>query len=81
MSAVGKHFTLCMDLMSQPCRALFVFSKLNRLHCTIKPVLIHKGQHLMDEFRKINPAAKIPVLIEDDGWVLPERYFFLLPTT
>ena len=49
----SKHFTLCVDTMSQPCRALIVFAKLNKMNYTAKNVLIHKMQHKSEEFLKV----------------------------
>jgi len=31
------------------------------------------GEHLSEEFEKLNPLKKVPV-IEDDGFILRERY-------
>ena len=59
------------DLMSQPCRALIMFLKLNNIPFESRIVALRKGEHLMPEFTKINPLQKVPV-IEHDGFKLTE---------
>ncbi|KAG8192144.1 hypothetical protein JTE90_027787 [Oedothorax gibbosus] len=62
---------LYFDLMSQPCRALDIFLRVNKIPFETKLVALRKGEHLGEEFAKLNPFKKVPVL-EKDGFVLTE---------
>merc|ERR1711971_62441 len=59
------------DLMSQPCRALYIFLKLNKIPYEPKEVALRKGEHRQEEYSKLNPFQRVPV-IDDDGFVLTE---------
>ncbi|XP_015922700.2 glutathione S-transferase theta-1 isoform X1 [Parasteatoda tepidariorum] len=59
------------DLMSQPCRALIIFLKVNNISFESKVVALRKGEHLTEAFSKINPFRKVPV-IDHNGFVLTE---------
>ncbi|XDV21416.1 hypothetical protein PO909_026516 [Leuciscus waleckii] len=60
-----------LDLVSQPCRAVLIFLKDNKIPHTVESIAIQKGQHKTPEFIKLNPMQKLPVL-EDNGFVLTE---------
>ncbi|XP_077097831.1 glutathione S-transferase theta-1-like [Siphateles boraxobius] len=60
-----------LDLMSQPCRAVLIFLKNNKIPHTVEHIAIRKGQQKTPEFTKLNPMQKVPVL-EDNGFVLTE---------
>ncbi|KAL4223753.1 Glutathione S-transferase theta-1 [Mactra antiquata] len=64
------------DLMSQPSRAIYIFLKANKINFVPKPVALRKGEHFNDEFKKLNPWQKVPVL-DDDGFVLTESVAML----
>ncbi|CAF1088981.1 unnamed protein product [Didymodactylos carnosus] len=59
------------DLMSQPCRALYIFLKMTKIPFDAKEIAIRKGEHLTSEYEKLNPMKKVPV-IDDNGFVLTE---------
>lgn len=59
------------DLMSQPCRALIIFLKVNNIPFESKIVALRKAEHKTPEFSKLNPFQKVPV-IEHNGFVLTE---------
>lgn len=59
------------DLMSQPCRALIIFLKINKIPFESKVIALRRGEHLMPEFTKLNPFQKVPVM-EHDGFKLTE---------
>ncbi|NP_956815.2 glutathione S-transferase theta-2 [Danio rerio] len=60
-----------LDLMSQPCRAVLIFLKHNKIPHTVEQIAIRKGEQKTPEFTKLNPMQKVPVL-EDNGFVLTE---------
>ncbi|XP_073696214.1 glutathione S-transferase theta-1-like [Garra rufa] len=60
-----------LDLVSQACRAVLIFLKVNKMPHTVENIAIRKGQHKTPEFTKLNPMQKLPVL-EDNGFVLTE---------
>lgn len=64
------------DLMSQPSRAVYIFLKANNIKFEPKPIALRKGEHLGEEFRKVNPWQKVPVL-DDNGFVLTESVAIL----
>lgn len=59
------------NLLSQPARAIFLFLKANGIPHEFKFVDLAKGEHLSEEYEKLNPLKKVPV-IEDDGFILRE---------
>ena len=60
------------DLMSQPCRALYIFLKMTGIPYEAKEVALRKLEHMTDEYGQLNPFRKVPV-IDDSGFVLTER--------
>ena len=61
------------DLMSQPCRALYIFLKMAGIPFESRTIALGKMEHLTDEYAKINPFKKVPV-IDDSGFILTERF-------
>ncbi|XP_060568670.1 glutathione S-transferase theta-1-like [Ruditapes philippinarum] len=59
------------DLLSQPCRAVYIFFKVAGIPFEAKEIDLFKGEHLTPEFIKKNPNKKIPI-IDDDGFILAE---------
>ncbi|XP_060067850.1 glutathione S-transferase theta-1-like [Ylistrum balloti] len=68
-----KHY---YDLMSQPCRAVYIFLKLNNIPFVDRPVALRKGEHFGEDYKKINPISRVPV-IDDDGFILTESVAIL----
>ncbi|UJR08685.1 hypothetical protein I4U23_012943 [Adineta vaga] len=64
------------DLMSQPCRALYIFLKMTGIPYEAKEVALRKLEHMTDEFNQVNPFRKVPV-IDDSGFVLTESVAIL----
>merc|ERR1712136_632911 len=55
------------DMMSQPCRALYLM-----LHCAGIPyepvqVDLRKGQHMKPDFLALNPLHKVPIAVQESG--------------
>jgi len=64
---------LYMDMLSQPCRALAILVQMNNIPCTIIPIAIRKGDNKSEEFLKLNPVGKVPVLVDtDNDFILTE---------
>jgi glutathione S-transferase len=72
----GAGLKVYYDLMSQPSRAVYLFLKVNNLPFVNKPVALRKGEHLEEEFKKINPFHLVPV-IDDNGFKLTESVAIL----
>ena len=47
---------LYLDMGSQPARAILGFCLMNGIRHEVKLVAIRKGEHMSDEYSKINPA-------------------------
>ncbi|XP_053557947.1 glutathione S-transferase theta-1 [Bombina bombina] len=58
--------TLYVDLLSQPCRSVFIFAKVNNLPVQFRQISLFKGEHLSEEFGKVNSLNKVPALKEGD---------------
>jgi len=71
MPPVKMTLKVYYDLMSQPCRALVIFLKANNIPYEECPVALRKGEHMTDEFAKINPFKRVPA-IDHDGFKLAE---------
>ncbi len=61
------------DLMSQPCRAVYIFLKMTGIPFQPKEIALRKLENMTDEFGQLNPFRKVPV-IDDSGFKLTERY-------
>ncbi|XP_061672265.1 glutathione S-transferase theta-1a [Syngnathoides biaculeatus] len=67
---------LYLDLRSQPCRSLFMFAKANAIPFQFKLVDLAKGEQYGEEFGKISPIRKVPVM-KDGDFVLTESVAIL----
>ncbi|XP_069703062.1 glutathione S-transferase theta-1 [Periplaneta americana] len=59
------------NLLSQPCRAVTLFLKVNNIPHEFKFVDMAKGEHMSEEYEKLNPFKKVPI-IDDNGFILRE---------
>lgn len=59
------------DLLSQPCRAVYLFFKAAGIPFESKEVDLLKGEHYSPELLKKNPYHKLPI-IDADGFTLTE---------
>nr|QNM80618.1 glutathione S-transferase theta [Daphnia pulex] len=64
------------DLMSQPSRAIYLFLKVANIPFESCLVKLREGEHFQDEFTKVNPFRKVPV-IDDNGFKLTESVAIL----
>ncbi|XP_031448202.1 glutathione S-transferase theta-2B [Phasianus colchicus] len=68
---------LYLDLLSQPCRAVYLFARCNNIPFEFKRVELMKGQHRTEEFRKVNVLMKVPAL-RDGSFTLAESVAILM---
>ncbi|XP_052799758.1 glutathione S-transferase theta-1-like [Mya arenaria] len=59
------------DLRSQPCRAVYIFMKENKIPFEFVKVDLFAGEHKQDKYTKINPRQQVP-FIDDNGFTLGE---------
>ncbi|XP_006640322.1 glutathione S-transferase theta-1-like isoform X1 [Lepisosteus oculatus] len=67
---------LYLDLFSQPCRSVYIFAKKNNIPFEFKKVALAEGQQYEEDFGKINPLRKVPVM-KDDAFILAESIAIL----
>ncbi|XP_073485304.1 glutathione S-transferase theta-4 isoform X1 [Aquarana catesbeiana] len=72
-----SDLTLYLDLMSQPCRSVYILAKANNIPFNNHNVLLFKGEHLSEEFGKVNPLRKVPAL-KDGDFTMAESTAILL---
>ncbi|XP_037352197.1 glutathione S-transferase theta-2B-like [Talpa occidentalis] len=68
---------LYLDMLSQPCRAVYIFAKKNGIPFELHTVEIFKGQHLCKEFSQVNSLQKLPTL-KDGDFILTESVAILI---
>ncbi|NXF87049.1 GSTT1 transferase, partial [Eubucco bourcierii] len=68
---------LYLDLLSQPCRAVYIFARTNNIPFEFKRVDLRKGQHRTEEFQKVNMLMTVPAL-KEDSFTLAESIAILL---
>ncbi|KAL4224352.1 Glutathione S-transferase theta-1 [Mactra antiquata] len=54
------------DLLSQPCRAVYMFLQGTGIEYEKKPIELVKGEQRSEEFVKINPYHKVPAIVDGD---------------
>lgn len=68
---------LYLDLVSPPCRSVYMFAKKNNIPFEHKPVMLFKGEQFSEEFAKVNQLKKVPAL-KDGGFTLAESTAILV---
>ncbi|XP_018429155.1 PREDICTED: glutathione S-transferase theta-1-like [Nanorana parkeri] len=61
-----SELELYLDLLSQPCRSVYLFAKVNNIPFQHHEMKLFKGDHLTERFKKVNPQHKVPVLIDGE---------------
>ncbi|XP_053186462.1 glutathione S-transferase theta-1b [Scomber japonicus] len=68
---------LYLDLLSQPCRSVYIFAKKNNIPFELKQLSLMDGEQYGEEFGKINLIRKAPAL-RDGDFCLAESIAILL---
>ncbi|XP_027625283.1 glutathione S-transferase theta-2B [Tupaia chinensis] len=68
---------LYLDLLSQPCRAVYIFAKKNGIPFELRTVDMVKGQHKSKEFSQVSCLQKLPAL-KDGDFTLTESVAILI---
>ncbi|XP_077016323.1 glutathione S-transferase theta-1-like [Tamandua tetradactyla] len=71
---------LYLDLLSQPCRAVYIFAKKNGIPFELRAVELLKGEQFSCTFVQLSPLMKVPVL-KDTDFILNESVAILLYLT
>ncbi|KAM9622463.1 LOW QUALITY PROTEIN: glutathione S-transferase theta-4 [Trichechus inunguis] len=74
--SLAMGLELYLDLLSQPCRAAYIFARRNGIPFELRTVELLKGQHISDDF-VVNPLKKVPAL-KDGDFTLTESVAILL---
>ncbi|XP_044530884.1 glutathione S-transferase theta-1-like [Gracilinanus agilis] len=68
---------LYLDLLNPSCRSVYIFARRNQITFEMIPVDLMKAQHRSEDFVKINPFMKVPVLT-DESFILRESIAILI---
>ncbi|KAJ8286451.1 hypothetical protein GJAV_G00039390 [Gymnothorax javanicus] len=68
---------LYLDMLSQPCRSVFIFAKKNNIPFTFKRISLFDGDQHGEEFGKITMIRKVPA-IRDGDFTLAESIAILI---
>ncbi|XP_068127543.1 glutathione S-transferase theta-1-like [Hyperolius riggenbachi] len=72
-----SELELYLDLVSQPCRSVYLFAKANNIPFQHHEIKLFKGEQFTEEFKSVNPQHKVPVLV-DGEFTLVESTAMLL---
>ncbi|XP_073510435.1 LOW QUALITY PROTEIN: glutathione S-transferase theta-3-like [Phyllobates terribilis] len=61
-----SDLTLYLDLLSQPCRTVYIFAKANNIPFNHQEVLLFRGDQMKEDFGNVNPLRKVPSLKDGD---------------
>ncbi|XP_044145569.1 glutathione S-transferase theta-1-like [Bufo gargarizans] len=61
-----SDLTLYLDLISQPCRSVYIFAKANNIPFKYQEVILFKEEQMTEDFGKVNPLRKVPSLKDGD---------------
>ncbi|XP_028905320.1 glutathione S-transferase theta-1 [Ornithorhynchus anatinus] len=68
---------LYLNLLSQPCRAVYIFAKKNRIPFEFQKVDLMTGQQHSEDFSRVNSLRRVPAL-KDGDFTLAESVAILL---
>ncbi|KAM9314248.1 glutathione S-transferase theta-1b [Pholidichthys leucotaenia] len=68
---------LYLDLLSQPCRAVYIFAKKNNIPFEFKELSLLHGDQFEKDYEKVNPIGKVPAL-KDGDFCLTESIAIML---
>uniref|UniRef100_A0A8C6SVL4 glutathione transferase n=1 Tax=Neogobius melanostomus TaxID=47308 RepID=A0A8C6SVL4_9GOBI len=68
---------LFLDMISQPCRSVFLFAKKNNLPVEVKLISLKNGEQHTEKFRKVNPLRKVIPMMEymAEKFNTPDHWF------
>jgi glutathione S-transferase len=69
----SRKLTLYVDLLSQPCRAVAIFCRVNEIEADVQVVSVVKKETRQPPFLAINPLGQVPA-IDDGGFTLSESH-------
>ncbi|KAH8940811.1 hypothetical protein BDL97_14G004300 [Sphagnum fallax] len=69
----SRNLTLYVDLLSQPCRAVTIFCRVNEIEADVQIVSLWKKETREPPFLAINPLGQLPA-IDDGGFTLSESH-------
>lgn len=72
-----SELTLFLDLLSQPCRSVYIFAKANNIPFKFQEVRLFKGDQMAADYGKVNPLRKVPAL-KDGDFTMSESTAMLL---
>ncbi|XP_068098631.1 glutathione S-transferase theta-3-like [Hyperolius riggenbachi] len=72
-----SDLTLYLDLLSQPCRSVFMFAKANNIPFNHHEVHLFKGETQSEDYGKVNRLRKVPAL-RDGEFTMAESTAMLL---
>ncbi|XP_068952676.1 glutathione S-transferase theta-1-like [Petaurus breviceps papuanus] len=69
--------TLYLNLLSPSCRSVYIFAKMHFLSFEMIPVDLMKAEHHSEDFVKLSPLRKVPVM-KDGDFILRESVAIML---
>ncbi|XP_062550797.1 glutathione S-transferase theta-3-like [Armigeres subalbatus] len=76
--ASGRNIRFYYDLISQPCRALYIFLEQNKIPHQKCPIALRKWEHSAPEYmQNVNRFGKVPAIVTENNFKLAESIAIL----
>lgn len=76
--ANGRSIRFYYDLISQPCRALYIFLEQNKIPYQKCPIALRKWEHTTPEYlQNVNRFGKVPAIVDGKNFKLAESIAIL----